>query len=118
MTPTGSCPMTSPERTGYSPRRMWTSVPQMVVSVTRMTASPTRAVGRGTSRTSSVPGDTNTVARIVVGEFAVMGIGDAADDTSADGIQLPTAYLTPCSMSAILAGGTDAKLLADLRVNL
>src|SRR5687767_13541257 len=49
MTPTGSCPMTRPGATGYSPRTMWRSVPQIVVSVTRMTASPAPARGRSTS---------------------------------------------------------------------
>lgn len=40
MTPTGSCPITSPGRTGYSPLTICRSVPQIVVVVTRISASP------------------------------------------------------------------------------
>ena len=50
MTPTGSWPMTSPGRTGYSPLRMCTSVPQIVVSVTRMTPRRTRLAAAGPPR--------------------------------------------------------------------
>ena len=52
MTPTGSCPRTSPGLTGYSPRTMCTSVPQIVVVVMRMTASPASGAGFGTSSTA------------------------------------------------------------------
>ena len=41
------------------------SVPQIVESVSRITASPGPALGRGTSRISSLFGPTNTFARIV-----------------------------------------------------
>lgn len=40
MTPTGSCPMTSPGRTGYSAVTICRSIPQIVVVVTRISASP------------------------------------------------------------------------------
>ena len=75
MTPTGSWPMTSPGRTGYSPLRMWTSVPQIVVVVTRMTASPAPARGFGTASTRMSFGPWKTVARMVsVPRFAGRGV--------------------------------------------
>src|ERR1044072_2156422 len=69
MTPTGSCPMTRPLLTGYSPRTMCRSVPQIVVSVMRMMASPTPARGRSTSSTRMSFTPWKTVARI----FAISG---------------------------------------------
>ena len=75
MTPTGSWPMTSPGRTGYSPLTMWMSVPQIVVRVTRMTASPTPARGFGTDSTRMSFGPWNTVARMVsVARLAGRGV--------------------------------------------
>src|SRR6476659_3553076 len=75
MTPTGSWPMISPGRTGYSPLRMWMSVPQIVVVVTRTTASPTPARGFGTDPTRMSFGPWNTVARIVsVARLAGRGV--------------------------------------------
>ena len=65
MTPTGSCPITRPGRTGYSPRTMCRSVPQIVVSVMRITASPGPGWGRGTSSMPNCPTPWNTFARIV-----------------------------------------------------
>src|SRR4029453_2594433 len=54
MTPTGSCPSTSPLRTGYSPFTMGTSVPQRVGVVPRITACPALCAGLGRSSTASV----------------------------------------------------------------
>ena len=65
MTPTGSCPRTSPGRTGYSPFTMWTSVPQIVVMVTLISASPGPGRGRATSSTLNSCGAWKTFARMV-----------------------------------------------------
>src|SRR5574338_460490 len=65
ITPTGSCPITSPGFTGYSPRTICRSVPQIVVNVIRMTASPTPAVGRDISSMPIWFGPRKTFAFIV-----------------------------------------------------
>ena len=80
MTPTGSCPRTSPGFTGYSPRTMCTSVPQIVVAVILMTASPGPGLGFGTSSMAIWFVPLNTTAFMVF-MFGLRGKSRAAPFT-------------------------------------
>ena len=103
MTPTGSCPRTSPGLTGYSPRTMCTSVPQMVVVVIRMTASPGPGIGFGSSSTPMRPFPSNTTAFIID-----MGVAP-----SPDGIDARVTPVTRRKHKASLPGPSRAPMSID-----